>query len=88
MGTLCGSFAAVCIVTAVVVAAGCNLHERWTGISSGAEAQSIFGRYRSLEECRSSVEKIGGWCGKACRVYASGKVADCAPLLKIPKKNE
>ena len=58
--------------------------ESWTGIKPDGDKTVRIGTYRSLEACRSDVEKTGGWCGKGCKDY-SGAIAGCSPDLPIPK---
>jgi hypothetical protein len=44
------------------------------------------GTYKTLDDCKRHVEKTGGWCGHNCKDYGSGLIADCKPLLQVPKK--
>jgi hypothetical protein len=71
-----------------VVAAGASgwwlFAESWTGIKPDGDKIVGIGTYRSLDACRSDVEKTGGWCGKGCKDYG-GAIAGCNPDLPIPK---
>src|SRR5450755_4265010 len=58
----------------------------WTGIRMEGTRSSKVGTYRSLDACRTDVEQTGGSCGKDCREYDAGLIADCNPLVDIPKK--
>jgi hypothetical protein len=58
----------------------------WMGIRQSGEQVTRVGTYRSPDACRRDVEKTGGWCGKGCGAYGEGSIADCNPLLTIPRK--
>jgi hypothetical protein len=74
----------VVIVAMVVLGSSAIFMTRkpWTGIQS-AQPITIIGTYRNLEACRVDLGKAGGWCGKGCRAYGPGEIADCAPLIKV-----
>jgi hypothetical protein len=55
----------------------------WFGLTDKNQA---IGTYHSFEACKSDVEKRGGgWCGKGCTHYAPQEIANCKPLIQIPK---
>jgi hypothetical protein len=62
------------------------LAKNWEGIIYQNGKSIDIGNYHSLEECRADVEKTGGWCGKNCKDYGGGSIANCDPNLPIPKK--
>lgn len=81
-----GSRIRVALFIALVGALGWFLFaERWIGVRPDGDNVTRVGTYLSLAACTRDVQKTGGWCGKGCRVYG-GTVADCIPLLSIPKK--
>ena len=79
---------AVVIFAVIVTVAGLGAsgvfvtHKSWTGLRS-AQPITITGTYRTLEACRVDVGKSAGWCGKGCRAYGPGEIADCAPLIEV-----
>jgi hypothetical protein len=75
----------ILILLAIALAAGA-LHfvdrKPWMGLSSDVKP---IGKFRNVEACRIEVGKIGGWCGKDCKNYGAGMIADCAPLTKVER---
>jgi hypothetical protein len=77
----------VVIILALAVVVGLLVPpKRWSGIRQEGERLTITGAYRSLDACRSDVEKIGGSCGENCVDYGNGSIANCNPLVSVPKK--
>jgi hypothetical protein len=77
----------IVIVLTIVLAAAAGIfavREPWTGISSDTPIAPL-GTFRDLDACRVEVGKVGGWCGKSCRTYTPGQIADCAPLIKVER---
>lgn len=58
----------------------------WAGIQSDGSRSTIVGHYDSLESCQATMKNAGGACGKGCRDYGNGLIADCQPLIPIPKE--
>jgi hypothetical protein len=80
----------VVVVFLVVIASATWLLLRrpWMGIgTSGSHDVISLGTYRSLDACTKDVEKGGGWCGRDCRLYRQGSIADCNPLVTVPKRS-
>jgi hypothetical protein len=77
------------IVIAVLAAAGAftlfRPTDTWMGLRGEEQAVNA-GTYKTLDDCKRHVERTGGWCGHNCKDYGSGLVADCKPLVQVPKK--
>jgi hypothetical protein len=79
------------IIIAILVLAGAFILLRptdtWIGLRSNGERESTNGvTYKTLDACKRDMEKVGGWCGRNCQDYGSGLIADCDPVLQVPKK--
>ena len=75
-------FATLALVCAM---GGWFLHKPWMGVKVDGGSVVQVGRYRSLDECRKDVATWGhDWCGKDCREYKQGSIADCEPLVHVP----
>jgi hypothetical protein len=56
----------------------------WISVKQNGDKVIQVGTHRWLEECRKDVAKMGGnWCGKGCKNYGQGSIADCKPLLPV-----
>jgi hypothetical protein len=71
------------IVIGLLVAWGLPRLRPWEGFDYQSHRR---GAYRTLEVCRSQVESVGGWCGKGCRDYGEGLIANCDPLVAVANK--
>jgi hypothetical protein len=74
---------AVILLAVVGTAAWFLRANPWTGMR--ADDATVGATYRSLDECRTSVERIGGWCGENCK-DEQGLVSQCSQLVQIPQK--
>jgi hypothetical protein len=74
----------VIVLTGVLATAALRFFSRnpWMGLSQDIRP---IGEFHNVEACRLEVGKAGGWCGKDCKIYGPGTVADCQPLVKIER---
>jgi hypothetical protein len=60
-------------------------HDIWTGLRIENDKVVKVASYSTLEACKIEIGKTGGSCGRNCVDYPQGQVADCNPLVTIPK---
>jgi hypothetical protein len=82
------------IVLAILIVVGAGylaLHRRpdtWMGIRVDGNQSVKIGIYPTQNACKIEVRKVGGGCGRNCRDYGNGLIADCDPLISVSKAED
>jgi len=73
------------ISLALACAIGRFLYKPWMSIKLNGDNLIQVATFRSLDACRKDAAKSGGnWCGKGCKNYRNGSIADGKPLIPVP----
>jgi hypothetical protein len=77
----------VIVLAGVLATAALRFFSRNSWMELSPDIRSI-GEFHNVETCRLEVGKAGGWCGKDCKIYGPGTVADCKPLVKVERMEQ